>query len=89
MNGFRHTTRLIVPLRAELIGGGHNTTEELSAFISLPSVSPNSRKLCACPRRMAVLPFFENKHSALLAIKLPDSDSHVSSCLARRDGGLG
>ena len=49
MNAFRRTTRPIASLRAELIDGAHKTsTEELSAFISFPSFSLNSWKLCAC-----------------------------------------
>ena len=46
---FRRTTRPIASLSAELIEGAHRTsTEELRAFISLPSFSLNSRKLCTC-----------------------------------------
>ena len=49
MNAFRHTTRPTASLRAELIEGVHKTsTEELSAFMSLPSFPLKSRKLCAC-----------------------------------------
>jgi hypothetical protein len=49
MNAFRRTTRPIATLRAELIEGAHKTsTEELSAFMSLPSFSLNSRRLRAC-----------------------------------------
>jgi hypothetical protein len=49
MNAFRRTTRPTASLRAELIEGAHKTsTEELSAFMSVPSFSLNSRKLRAC-----------------------------------------
>jgi len=49
MNAFRRTTKPIASLRAELIEGEHKTsTEELSAFMSFPSFSVNSRKPRAC-----------------------------------------
>ncbi len=68
MNAVRRTTRPIASLSAELIEGVHKTsTEELRAFISLPSFSLNSRKLCTCSWKMEVIEL---------------TDWHVSSCLA-------
>ena len=68
MNTFQRTTRPTASLMAELIEGAHKTsTEELSAFMSFPSFSLNSRNLCACSWRMAVI---------------ESTDSHVSSCSA-------
>ncbi len=49
MNVIKRTTKPMAWVRAELIEGKHKTsTEELSAFISFPSFSLDSRKLCAC-----------------------------------------
>ena len=68
INGSRRTIRPIDSLSAELMEGKHNTsTEELRTFMSFPSFSLNSRKLCACSRSMAII---------------ESTDSHVSSCLA-------
>ena len=49
MDTFQRTARPTASLMAELIEGAHKTsTEDLSAFMSLPSFSRNSRKLRAC-----------------------------------------